>query len=191
MKKHADALKYFEQGWAALPDIFKEGWLRSGQKTRLFKGLLRPEPPAKGFTSWTQYLFRVNLNRRRFKKPKTDNTNVSQYPDSIIAENAEDPNPYLYTGKVLLDTIEHEGALYGQPAAPESQQHLTSSPKKRKDEGREDNVGQLKRNIAFSALDLYLENEKRKSLKRLRERIDKEGTDAILSYFKENSLDWP
>ena len=90
----------------------------------------------------------------------------------------------------MLDTIEHEGALYEQPAAPESQQYLASFPKKREDEGREENVGQLKRNITFAAIDLYLENEKMKSLKLLKERIDKEGIDAVLSYFKENSLDW-
>jgi hypothetical protein len=190
IKHHPDELSYFEQGWNALPEEFKQGWSRSGLETRCSRSNDRATVPSKGFTSWTQYLFRIHLKRTQFEET-ANNIQFRDYPAPVLPVRGEDPNLYWHTGKILLETLAHEGILYGMPPAPDSQRYLDWSPRGLEDCGREDNAEQMKRMIGFAAIDVYLKNEKRKSLERLKERIAEEGLEAILSYFKENSVEWP
>ena len=181
-KKHPDALQTFEDGWAALPRAFQEGWLRSGIKTRKFESQFRPTVPSKGFVSWALYMYRVFTKRALRRNQNKDR--FLPYPKPIVPPIFQNtPNAYQMTGEALLDTLDHEGVLYGLPPVALSQQYL--------DVEGVDNVGQLKRLIAFSAIDRYLDREKEKSLFRLCEEINQHGPGAILSYFEENSIDWP
>jgi delta-aminolevulinic acid dehydratase/porphobilinogen synthase len=50
--------------------------------------------------------------------------------------------------------------------------------------------GVLKFRIAANVLNYLLEIQKERTLKQLLESIKQQGADAILTYFKENSIRW-
>ena len=160
---HMDILQSFEEGWNALPKAFQEGWLRSGRKIRLLHAEFRPGLQATGFVSWIHYVYQVNLRRMQILRSENDDKRTLYY--AVI--------------QALRDDMQDEGTLYNIPTLSIQQQKFNL-----------DCRAELKFCIAINALNYILEIQKEKTLKQLLENIKQQGTDAVLTYFKENSITW-
>jgi hypothetical protein len=167
---HPEILKTFEEGWAALPKPVRRTWSLSGRLRSVFWRVYiddtddeYPEPTETKFTNWTACMYEYSHRGLSYSR-----------------------NDYFYSTacEALTEKLEHEGSLYGFQPQPRS----TSSEK---DDGELNHLERLKSSIAIDAIDCYLENERIESLCRLTEKIEEHGPEALLSYFKENDVEWP
>lgn len=83
----------------------------------------------------------------------------------------------------LFSDLEHEGVLYGFPSLPKDSSFEEGGEKRTLD--------YLKCRIASDAIDRYLNAEREGALQKLQRKIDQEGYEYLLGYFKENDIDWP
>ena len=82
---------------------------------------------------------------------------------------------YELTLLALYKQLDHEGTLYGFPPLY----------------GDRMSRGRLKARIVVDVIHRYLKFEREEALLRLMDKINGEGYQYLLSYFKENEIDWP
>ena|SRR5271170_4133539 len=160
-KVHAEVLKEFELGWNSLPYRIQKLFLKDG-----FKSLSDENDRPLIFTNWTKYMH--------------DKISVTGYDF-----HRKNKDTFLYACDALFNSLEHEGSLYGLPPLPES------SLFNRTEDGKNDYLFRLKGQIVGNAVSRYLDNEEIVSLCKLEEDVYKNGHTALLSYFKNNKMEWP
>jgi hypothetical protein len=160
-ENHQDYLDYFDKGWAAIEEWVQDDWAEDGKKEGNKAELPDWVDGATMLEPWPTYLHRRS---RRIAE----------------IEHYEYFRTRLQLVDALMGKMEYEGKLQGLPPMP-----ITSGPKK---------GGILPPQLsgsAFTAVDMYLKLEQNKAIERMLSKIEEEGIDAMLSYFKENEVSWP
>ena len=161
---HPELLKIFKKGWKFLPSQVQRDWIDDGFKPQitLYDNDYMPDDYKQTFTSWTEYVY--------------DKYSLQ----SVVRER---DLSYEWAWSVLFSDLKHEGVFYGLPPLPRD-----SSFEER---GEKKNLDSLKARIVSDAIDRYLNAEREDALHRLLEKIDQQGYEYLLEYFKENDIDWP
>jgi hypothetical protein len=167
---HPEILKSFKEGWAALPDKVRQNWSQFGRIQSFTRTISDdesddecPNPREAKFTNWTECMYRCSRRERLTSR------------DDIW---------YTTVFRALMRSLKHEGALYGFQPLPRATTF-------EKYDGELKNLERLKGLIAIDAIDRYLEVERIESLYRLHDKIKEHGSEALLSYFKDNRAPWP
>jgi len=94
---------------------------------------------------------------------------------SLMSNSRDRDFFYESTWATLYQQLDHEGTLYGLPPLS----------------GEGKSLVHLKGRIVVDAIERYLKFEREEALSRLMDKIDEEGYEYLLSYFKQNEIDWP
>lgn len=163
-ESHSEVLKTFQKGWNVLPSQIQRDWINDGFKPQitLYDDDDLPDHDKETFTSWTEYVY-------------------DKY--SLQSMVPERDWSFEMAWCTLFSDLKHEGVLYGFPPLPENSSFEGG--------GKKMTLEKLKCGIVSDAIDRYLKAEREAALQRLLEKIDQEGYEYMLGYFKENDINWP